>query len=187
MPKCEETGPKTIVLPNQLTEDDNIALGLGYILDDDKLHIMGGVNFSKKKKKLCLGQDLLKEEVRLRTPQPLTRRELLSQVAGLYDPLGLVALAKQKGTILVRRAFQEVHAKFCSAKNTWDAALLDKLGEDAIKLLEEYAELSKVRFTRSLTPPDPKSKHCGITFSDGSEHAYGAVLYFVRVTAMAQS
>lgn len=23
VPKCEEAGPKTIVLPNQLTEDDN--------------------------------------------------------------------------------------------------------------------------------------------------------------------
>lgn len=99
--KCEETGPKTIVLPNQLTENDNKALGLGYTLDDDKLHVMVAVNFSRKKRKLRLGQNLLKEEVQLQTPKPFTRREVLSQVAGLYDPLGLVAPAKQKGTILV--------------------------------------------------------------------------------------
>lgn len=36
-----------------------------------------------------LGQDLLREEVRRQTPDPLTRRELLSQVSSLYDPLGL--------------------------------------------------------------------------------------------------
>lgn len=47
----------------------------------------------------------------------------------------------------------------------------EKLREDAIKLLEEYAELGNVRFTRSLTPPDPYGKPCGITFSDGSEHS----------------
>lgn len=41
-----------------------------------------------------------------KTPNPLTRRELLSQVAGLYDPIGLVTPAKQKGAILVRKAFQ---------------------------------------------------------------------------------
>lgn len=65
----------------------------------------------------------------------------------------------------------------CSAKDTWDAALSDRLREEAIKLLEEYAELGNVRLTRSLTPLDPNGKPCGITFSDGSEHSYGAVLY----------
>ncbi|TKS65757.1 hypothetical protein D9C73_028022 [Collichthys lucidus] len=177
VPKCGETETKTIVLPNQLTEDDNKALGLGYTLDDDQLHVMVAVNFSRKKKKLRLGQNLLKEEVRMQAPRPLTRRELLSQVAGLYDPLGLVAPVKQKGVILVRRAFQEARAKYCSVKDTWDAALSDKLRENAIKLLEEYVELGNIRFTRSLTPPDPNGKPCGITFSDGSEDAYGAVLY----------
>lgn len=41
---------------------------------------------------------------------PLTRRALLSQVAGLYDPIGLVMPTKQKGAILVRKAFQEKEA-----------------------------------------------------------------------------
>ena len=52
-----------------------------------------------------------------------------------------------------------------------------KNSEDSIKLLEEYADLSLLRFTRALTPPDPAGRPCAITFSDGSEHAYGAVLY----------
>ncbi|KAK7918663.1 hypothetical protein WMY93_009947 [Mugilogobius chulae] len=135
------------------------------------------INFSKKKKKMRLGQDLLKEEVRSQTPDPLTRRQLLSQVSGLYDPLGLVTPAKQKGAILVRRAFQEAKVKYCLEEDTWDAALSKELREDAIKLLEEYAVLSQLRFTRSLTPLDPCAQPIGITFSDGSEHAYGAVMY----------
>ena len=62
-------------------------------------------------------------------------------------------------------------------EDTWDAALSKGLREDAIRLLEEYADLSQLRFTRPLTPPDPCARPSGITFSDGSEHAYGAVLY----------
>lgn len=123
-----------------------------------------------------LGHDLLREEVREQTPDPLTRRELLSQVSGLYDPLGLVTPVKQKGAILVRRAFQEAKVKHC-LEDTWDAALSEGLREDAIKLLEEYADLKKLHFTRALTPPDPCAEPSAITFSDGSEHAYGAVMY----------
>ncbi|XP_054913294.1 uncharacterized protein LOC129377409 [Poeciliopsis prolifica] len=159
---------KTMILPNQLTKKDNKALGLGYTVEDGKLHVMVAVNFSKRKKKMRLGQDLLREEVKGQTPNPLTRRELLSQVSALYDPLGLVTPAKQKGAILVRRAFQEAKQMYC-AKDTWDAALSEELREDAVKLLEEYADLSQLRFIRSLTPPDPYAGPIGITFSDGSE------------------
>lgn len=175
-PGGEKMESKTMILPNQLTEEDNKALGLGYTIEDDKLHVMVAVNFSKKKRKMRLGQDLLREEVREQTPDPLTRRELLSQVSGLYDPLGLVAPVKQKGAILIRRAFQEAKVMY-SAGDTWDAALSKELREDAIKLLEEYAALSQVRFTRALTPSVPAEKPSAVTFSDGSEHAYGAVLY----------
>jgi hypothetical protein len=75
----EKIESETMILPNQLTEEDNKALGLGYTVEDDKLHVMVAVNFSKKRRKMRLGQDLLREEVREQTPDPLTRRELLSQ------------------------------------------------------------------------------------------------------------
>ncbi len=68
---------------------------------------MASVNFSVRKKKMRTGRNLLKSEVRLKTPNPLSRRQLLSQVAGLYDPIGFDTPAKQKGAILVRKVFQE--------------------------------------------------------------------------------
>lgn len=173
----EESRGKTMVLPNQMRDDDNKALGLGYIVEEDKLHIMVSINFSKRKKKMHLGQDLLREQIRAQTPNPLTRRVLLSQVSGLYDPIGLVTPAKQKGAILVRRAFQEAKRERCPVKETWDAAFSDEIGEDAIELFEEYAHLGKVKFTRALTPPLFSDGPVAITFSNGSEHAYGAVMY----------
>ncbi|KAJ8278530.1 hypothetical protein GJAV_G00088610 [Gymnothorax javanicus] len=169
--------PKTVILPNQLKEEDNKALGLGYSLEDDKLHVMVGINFSKRKRKMRLGQDLQLEQVRAQTPDPLTRRELLSQVSGLYDPIGLTRPVKQKGTILVQRAFHEAKPKCSTIKDTWDLALSGKLREDAISLFEEYAQLSKVKFHRALTLAGAPAEPEAITFSDGSEHAYGAVLY----------
>ena len=157
----------TLVLPNQMGDDDNKALGLGYIVEEDRLHVMTSINFSRRKQKMRLGQNLLQEQVRPQTPDPLTRRELLSQVAGLYDPSGLVTPEKQKGAILVRRAFQEAKSKSCPAKETWDTALSEGLRKDAIQLFEQYVQLCKVKFTRAVTPSCHAGEPWAITFSDG--------------------
>ena len=175
--KPMKTKVNNMVLPNQMRDEDNKALGLGYLVKEDKIHVMASINFSKRKKKMRLGQDLLLDQVRAQTPNPLTRRNLLSQVSGLYDPVGLVTPAKQKGAILVRRAFQEAKSDNCPVKDTWDTALSDSLREDAIRLFEEYVQLGQVTFTRAITPPSFIGKPWAITFSDGSEHAYGAVMY----------
>lgn len=119
---------------------------------EDMLHVVVGINFSRRKRKMQLGQDLLQEQIKTKTPNPLTRRELLSQVAGLYDPMGIVTPVKQKIAIMVRRAFQEAKEGSCLVRDTWDMALSDGLREDAIKLFEEYAQLGKVKFVRALTP-----------------------------------
>ncbi|XP_032434156.1 uncharacterized protein LOC116729604 [Xiphophorus hellerii] len=175
--KQDEVKVKTMVLPNQMRDEDNKALGLGYIVEEDKLHVMVSINFSKRKKKMRLGQDLQLDQIRSQTPNPLTRRELLSQVSGLYDPVGLVTPAKQKGAILVRKAFQEAKNVSSQVKDTWDLALSSDLREDAINLFEEYTQLSKIQFSRALTPFHNSSDPLAITFSDGSEYSYGAVLY----------
>lgn len=62
-----------MVLPNQIPVESNKALGLGYDPESVKLHLMVAVNFSKKKKKMRLGENLSREEVRAHAPDPLTR------------------------------------------------------------------------------------------------------------------
>lgn len=89
--------PKTLVLSNQMRDEESKALGVGYEPETDKLCVMASVNFSKKRGKMRTGVDLREEEVRGKTPNPLTRRMLLSQIAGFYDPIGLATPAKQKG------------------------------------------------------------------------------------------
>lgn len=91
-----DSKPMTLTLPNQLREEDNKALGVGYLVQEDKLFVMVSINFSNKKKKMRTEIDLTEEEVEVKTPNPLTRRVLLSQIAGLYDVIGLVTPVKQK-------------------------------------------------------------------------------------------
>ncbi|KAI7800929.1 gag-pol fusion polyprotein, partial [Triplophysa rosa] len=156
---------KIMVLPNQMEECDNKALGLY------------AIQFSKRKRKMRLGQNLSQEKISAQTPIPLTRKELLSQVSGVYDPVGIVTPAKQKRAILVQRAFQEAKKGRVPVNETWDTALSDDLREEAIRLFEEYVQLGKVTFTRALTRQNSNKEPCAITFSDGSENACGAVMY----------
>lgn len=149
-----------------MKERDNKALGVGYLVEEDKLYVMTSISFSKKKKKMRVGRNLLREEVKEKTPNPLTRRELLSQVASLYDPIGLVTPVKQKGAILVRKAFQEAGGGSLT-HDTWDSPLSPGL-----------RQLSQITFHRSLTPVSWTGKPWGITFSDGSDNSFGAVVYF---------
>lgn len=170
------SAPKTLVLPNQMQDEESKALGVGYEPETDKLRIMMSINFSKKRGKMRTGLDLREDEVRSNTPNPLTRRVLLSQIAAFYDPIGLATPAKQKGVMLVRESYQEA-GKDNSTKDTWDDPLSPKLREASIRLFEEYVRLGHVRFERSLTPPGAIGRPVGVTFSDGSEASYGAVLY----------
>lgn len=53
---------RTLKLPNQVSDEDTKALGVGYIVEEDELYIMTSINFSKRRKKMRVGQNLLKEE-----------------------------------------------------------------------------------------------------------------------------
>lgn len=172
----EPKEPKTLILPNQMRDEDNKALGLGYEPSSDKLCVLTSVNFSRRRGKMRTGLDLRAEEIRSSTPNPLTRRMLLSQIAGFYDPIGLASPAKQQGVMLIRESFQEA-GRDRSTKDTWDDPLSPRLREAAITLFEQYVRLGQVKFDRSLTPHGAIGRPLGITFSDGSEASYGAVLY----------
>lgn len=91
---------QTLILLDQMRDGKNKALGTGYQEEEDKFYIINSNNFSKMKQKMRVGKKLLREEVRPETSNPLTRRGLLSQIAGLYDPIGFVTPAKEKGAIL---------------------------------------------------------------------------------------
>lgn len=46
-----------------VNQEDNKALWVGYLVDEDKLYVMASVNFSRRRNKMRVGQDLLGEKV----------------------------------------------------------------------------------------------------------------------------
>lgn len=139
---------------------------------------MVAINFSRRKKKMRTEIDLTEEEVEVKTPNPLTHCVLLSQTAGLYDPICLAMPVKQKGVILVRRAFQEAGKL---TKDTWDEPLSHELQGKAVELFKEYTRLNSIKFHRSLMPSGWRGKPWDIMFSDGSCESYGTVLYLRNI------
>lgn len=91
-----------------------MALGIGYLVNEDKLYLMTSINFSKRRGKMRTGQNLLKEDVRSKVPNPVSRRMLLSQIAGLYDPIGLATPVKQKGAIWIEDTTWQKGPEFLS-------------------------------------------------------------------------
>lgn len=104
------------------------------------------------KKNMRVGQKLIGAEVRENTPNPLTRRDPLSQVAGLYDPIGLIIPVKQKGAILVRKAFQEGGWKQRSVLRDLGQTTFCKAGWKPSNCLRRMCVLAT--FQKSITPVD---------------------------------
>ncbi|KAF4514229.1 UNVERIFIED_CONTAM: hypothetical protein B566_EDAN019507, partial [Ephemera danica] len=103
-------------------------------------------------------------------PCQFTKRELLSETARIFDPLGWLTPA----TIMLRMIMQHIWRDYPSL--TWDSELPDALKTDWIAArsqLKNSAEIIKTRWI-GIQPNDFVELH---TFTDASESAYGAVIY----------
>ena len=112
--------------------------------------------------------DTLKFNVKTNMKDCSTRRDLLSTVHGLYDPLGMA------GPVIIpaKRLFQAS----CTAKLTWDDELPTDIQLPLSSWLKELPKLSAFSFDRCCRPVACTSTELHY-FCDGSETAYGAVVY----------
>ena len=102
--------------------------------------------------------------------QTRTKRNVLSTIARLFDPLQLLAPYTMRAKILM----QELWAAGCD----WDDAVSDELSIKWKKWLSELPELSAFEVPRCLRHPDPKEVQLHV-FSDASEDAYATAAYLV--------
>ncbi|XP_055522990.1 uncharacterized protein LOC129717170 [Wyeomyia smithii] len=116
----------------------------------------------------------------LKDKLPLTKRYVLSVIATLFDPLGLLGATITSAKIFMQRLW--TLRDDGGNPLSWDQSLPPTVGEAWVKFQEQIPQLNELRIKRCVIIPQPVAVviHC---FSDASEKAYGACLYLKSINA----
>ncbi|XP_055623310.1 uncharacterized protein LOC129766736 [Toxorhynchites rutilus septentrionalis] len=125
-------------------------------------------------KTLGLQWDIVADEFRFEAPThsdqlPITKRIVYSDIARLFDPLGLVGPVVVQAKLLLQRLWYENY--------DWDIGLPEALQHQWMKFresLQNLTNLSVPRWAKAISRPINLEIH---GFSDASERAYGACIY----------
>ena len=100
----------------------------------------------------------------------ITKRELLSDSAKIFDPLGLILCA----TIVAKIIFQRLWER----STTWDEPLAPDIRKEWLNWRTQFPEISNIRIPCCYTPVGSTIVvHQLISFSDASEKADCGVVY----------
>ena len=130
------------------------------------------INFSPKRKKIRTGPDLNINQIPSEIPISLTKRMVLSQVNGIYDPLGLATPFTAKAKILLR--------KLCGPdmKNLdWDELIPDEFRKEWIDFFRQLFQMENITFQRCIKLEEAIGDPILVLFSDGSENIFGTYAY----------
>ena len=104
-----------------------------------------------------------------------TKRECLSTIYSIYDPLGLLAPVTVAAKIILRKVWaSRPHIE-------WDDLLPDEIQRDWDSFRESLLHIRELTFKRSTKPPNGVSPTL-IILSDGSKQAYGVAAYIRWLT-----
>ncbi|XP_062565473.1 uncharacterized protein LOC134227812 [Armigeres subalbatus] len=100
--------------------------------------------------------------------QPLTRRKILSEVARIYDPLGLIGPVLTIAKLFLREV--------ATITQDWDARLPECIVKRWSKFREELQKLNELKIPRWILSTSAMQFELH-GFADSSKQAYGACLY----------
>ena len=131
------------------------------------------INFSKKVKGTRKAADIHVSEFSEKIPAKLTKREILSQINGFFDPMGIGTAFTVKAKILWRELWVG-DANLLS----WDDEVPENHCQNWIEFFKEMFQMQYIRFHRCIKPPGAKYvEPILILFSDASNRAYGTCAY----------
>ena len=99
----------------------------------------------------------------------LTKRQILSKVARIYDPIGLASAFLVRAKIGIQQLWQ--------LGVGWDEELPPTVQDQWMRLFQEMTELNHVSFPRGLLTIGTTEQATLCTFSDASQEAFGACAY----------
>lgn len=152
------------------TETEKV-LGMSWDIKSDQFYYTVRINFSHKQNKVHSMPNLLRCELESKFPPVLTRRMVLSQIASVFDPLGLVQPFLLSAKLLMREMIMD------SRNEGWDDPIVQEYRMRWLHFFGELYDLENLRVERSIRPENAAGNPILILFSDGSRHAYGAVAY----------
>ena len=105
-----------------------------------------------------------------------TKRNILSLLASLFDPLGLISQV----TVSMKILFQEI----CSSKLDWDETLTGEIKGKWVKWVQDLLQKGEIKISRCLYEAREEClTECYLHgFGDASKKAYCAMVYFVYRT-----
>ncbi|XP_021966036.1 uncharacterized protein LOC110861240 [Folsomia candida] len=143
----------------QMGEDNVIERVLGLFWRPESDVFTFSLNFVKAREEILSGR---------KVP---TKREMLSLVMSIYDPLGFLAILTIKAKILLQQAWR--------SEVGWDDEIPRSTFESWRKWLQDVQKIPSFRLPRcyswTFTSADEVQLHM---FVDASEEAFGAVAYF---------
>ncbi|XP_076384105.1 uncharacterized protein LOC143261872 [Megalopta genalis] len=101
-------------------------------------------------------------------PTKITERTILSTIARIFDPLGLLAPVTVVAKLIMQRLWQ--------LKLNWNESLPASLHTEGIAFVEEIGQLNNISFDRNVGQPSTQRLELH-GFCDASERAYGACIY----------
>ena len=99
----------------------------------------------------------------------LTKQNILSKLAAIFDPIGIGAAIIVKAKIALQELWQ--------LGLDWDDDISHTAKEKWTRIFEDLAKLNFVKFDCCLTPPNVVGKPSIIVFCNASRLAFGAVAY----------
>lgn len=154
-------------IPSNL--DPITVLGINWLPGEDVITFKVSLNFSPKKRGIRTLPDISLSHVDSLIPLTLTRRIVLAQVMGIYDPLGLLSPFLIKAKVYLRQSWVE--------KLQWDEPFSDSLYNLWRQFFIDLADIENLSFPRCLKPQNAVGDPQLIILSDGSELAYGCAAY----------
>ena len=102
----------------------------------------------------------------------ITKKHILSTISKVFDPLGLISPIVVRAKLLLQQCW--------SANLIWDQRVPQNIHGEWLNLIHDLTHLDKIRISRKTIPPNVTNIELH-GFSDASEKAYGAAIYFRTV------
>ena len=172
--------PKVMVKSGE--EDEEVirllgggVLGLPWNPRRDVITFHMGVNLSAKVAKNRTGPGVGVGDLEQIEKVVVTRRVIVSQVYGVYDPLGLMAPITIKFRMLLQRVTKQNREDNVEAG--WDTPIEGLLGRQCREMLKEIVVMEDVEFPRSVKGSNMRGRPAIVGWWDGGEPAAAAVVY----------